>query len=74
MTCDACTNARAHPLSGRYGPNCDGCVARGISRMPQYFKAVKEGRFTPDYRQVLADQLPKLTQAEAHAAVKAWAR
>lgn len=72
MTCDACANARAHPLSGRFAMGCQGCIARGISRMPAFFNAAKAGVLTVEYRGVLTDQLPNLPTHEAHALVKAW--
>lgn len=72
--CPACTNARKHPLSGVFQLNCDDCRARGISRMQPFFLAAREGRMTPEYMRVLADQLPNLTQADAHAMVKGWVR
>lgn len=74
MTCPACTNARQHPNSGRFNAGCQGCIARGISRLPQFHAARKAGRITSEYARLLADQLPKLEQHEAHAAVKEWAR
>lgn len=72
-TCPACTNARKHPLSGVFQMHCQDCVARGLSRMPQFHASAKQGVLTPEYRRALADQLPKLTLDEAHALVKGWA-
>lgn len=72
MTCPDCTNAQAHPLSGRFTHGCDGCAARALSRDPRFFEAAREGKFTPDYRGALAQFFPKLSQADAHAMVKAW--
>lgn len=72
MTCPACTNARQHPQSGRYDANCDGCAARSIARLHQFFEAVRAGHFTPQYRMALQGLLPKLLIAEAHRAVKEW--
>lgn len=72
MTCNACDNAREHPNSGMFHNGCEGCAARSIARSPSFFIAVKEGRFTPGYRMALQQLLPKMSQAEAHAAVKEW--
>jgi hypothetical protein len=74
MTCPACENARAHPRSGIFQMGCEGCAARSIASMPTFFNAAKEGRFTPEYRGVLHQLLPKMTQAEAHELVKGWVR
>lgn len=74
MTCDACVNAKLHPASGRFNMGCEGCIARGIARMPAFFSAAKAGRLTVEYRGVLTDQLPKLPVHEAHALVKGWVR
>ena len=74
MTCKACTSAREHPLSGYFEAGCQGCAARLIARMPEFFVASKESRITPEYRTVLQRLLPNLTQAAAHAAVKEWVK
>ena len=70
--CQACDNARAHPHSGRFNAGCEGCAARSLARAPMFFRAAKEGRFTPEYRMALQQLLPKLTQQDAHALVKGW--
>lgn len=70
--CPDCARARINPNTGRFTAHCDGCAARALARTPQFFRAAKEGRFTPEYRAALHQMLPKLTQAEAHAMVKGW--
>jgi hypothetical protein len=70
--CQACTNARKHPKSGIFQMGCESCAARSIASMPSFFNAAKQGVFTPEYRGVLHQLLPKLTQADAHTLVKGW--
>lgn len=72
--CPACINATKHPLSGIFQMGCEGCAARSIARTRAFFNSAKEGRFTPEYRGVLQQLLPKMTQADAHAMVKGWVR
>lgn len=72
MTCPDCLHAREHPRSVRFTAGCEGCAARALSRDPRFFTAARQGKFTPDYLGALAQFFPKLSQADAHAMVKAW--
>ena len=64
MTCEACIAASkriAHEFR-----DCAGCHARAVARSPEFSKAVRGGRQSPEYRRLL-NQVG-VTHAEVKAA------
>jgi hypothetical protein len=69
MTCPDCAKAAQGVWHG-YSGNCKGCVARGVSRLPQTRKARDSGdKFDRDYRRLL--EQAGVTHNEVLAAAKA---
>lgn len=44
MTCRACEDAEANPLTGSFHASCLNCTARALAHSPMAFKAMKAGR------------------------------
>lgn len=49
MNCPACTEA-SERMSSRFVMGCLGCIARGVSRMPNFRDSQEQGRLTHKYR------------------------
>lgn len=72
MTCPACTEAEANPLSGMYHAQCHGCAERSFANSPMFFECARGKAMTASYRQAMQASFGE-GWVKAHERVKAWA-
>lgn len=56
--CDACTNAREHPLSAKFEAGCESCCARAIASTSMFQGSIDGIAKSPQYRMALAEFFP----------------
>ena len=65
--CPEC-NAAAKQLWHGFHANCEGCMARAISRSPAFHECKASGKLTPLYRALLSARLVTHDEVKAAAA------